>query len=76
LFRSLDNVNDVFSIDIFGAIKMPKIKCYIFTLFFIMIRIHVIDILNKLFITIFDGLDENCKELQYAIDHQYLFEPL
>lgn len=37
---------------------------------------EVLDILDKLFITIFDGLNENCKKELHAINQQYPFEPL
>ncbi|KAH9295328.1 hypothetical protein KI387_038916 [Taxus chinensis] len=37
---------------------------------------EVLDILDKLFVSIFDGLNEKCKKELYAIDQQYPFEPL
>ena len=55
------------------VIKMQKIKCYIFTLFLIMSGMHVLDIRDKLFIIIFDGLNENYKKDLHAINNQYIF---
>jgi len=37
---------------------------------------EVLDILDKLFVAIFDGLNENCKKELHAINQQYPFEPL
>lgn len=37
---------------------------------------EVLDILDNLFVTIFDGLNENCKKELHAINQQYPFEPL
>ncbi|GLJ17295.1 hypothetical protein SUGI_0300190 [Cryptomeria japonica] len=37
---------------------------------------EVLDIIDKLFVSIFDGLNEKCKKELDAIDQQYPFEPL
>uniref|UniRef100_A0A0D6R6A2 aspartate--tRNA ligase n=1 Tax=Araucaria cunninghamii TaxID=56994 RepID=A0A0D6R6A2_ARACU len=37
---------------------------------------EVLDILDRLFVTIFDGLNENCKKELHAINQQFPFEPL
>lgn len=37
---------------------------------------QVIDIVDRLFVAMFDYLNENCKTQFEAIDRQYPFEPL
>jgi len=37
---------------------------------------QVIDIVDRLFVEMFDYLNENCKKQLEAIDNQYPFEPL
>ena len=37
---------------------------------------QVIDIVDRLFVAMFDYLNENCKKQLEAIDRQYPFEPL
>lgn len=51
----------------------------IFVLYFLiwfLSSVQVIDIVDRLFVAMFDSLKENCKKELEAIDRQYSFEPL
>lgn len=41
-----------------------------------MVRLQVLDVLEKVFLTIFDGLNTKCAKQLEAINEQYPFEPL
>jgi len=41
-----------------------------------LVCLQVLDVLEKVFLTIFDGLNEKCAKQLTAINEQYPFEPL
>jgi len=41
-----------------------------------LVYLQVLDVLEKVFLTIFDGLNEKCVKQLMAINEQYPFEPL
>lgn len=41
-----------------------------------LLRVQVLDVLEKVFLTIFDGLNDKCAKQLKAINEQYPFEPL
>lgn len=56
---------------------LPSLEIFFSPLIFITYNVSkVLDVMDKLFVSIFDGLNEKCKKKLDAISQQYPFKPL